>query len=524
MTSNSDAQNEQSTLSGEVTSVAGRTGDVVLTRNDVGLGNVDNTADADKPVSSSQAAAIAAASSDCVQRIAWDPAKVVSGACLRIKPGTYSVTAPITFSNVKDCVIEWEPGAILQDGGRLVTGVNGVNGRLPYGVRFDNTCSGIRWVGEGLVRTAGGSLGGQSTGFFDATNYTERRPVIWFDGCRDVTFQSKLDGDSGRSYDAAAYTSIYALTPSMTLDEKAAVYGRTFMVSFTNCVTVHCDITSYGEASKREQVFIGAGTKFFSFTANDYSSQNAETWASMAKFIGVQYGTIGPITGLTASNKSLLDLIGSDVLVRDIHLDFPGKIVDISHEHGPRNQPMRNITVQNCVNNNRDGGLVVINAGTAGAEDVIRSPIRDVRIVNCSGALRLGNMSQTTVVNHLFYDAPVNTTSFTGGDTDYVNCIIHYSGASGVSRSMTLRAGTYRFLGCRWYIESGSTTAVSFGRGSDVELADVKLEFRDCLMSASVDLALGVNTSFFDTDLTGITVTKSGTPTVLSYTPTPTVV
>lgn len=35
-----------------VLSVAGRTGVVVLTRSDVGLGNVDNTADADKPISS----------------------------------------------------------------------------------------------------------------------------------------------------------------------------------------------------------------------------------------------------------------------------------------------------------------------------------------------------------------------------------------------------------------------------------------------------------------------------------------
>lgn len=43
-----------------VTSVAGRTGDVTLTKGDVGLGSVDNTADASKPVSTLQAAADAA--------------------------------------------------------------------------------------------------------------------------------------------------------------------------------------------------------------------------------------------------------------------------------------------------------------------------------------------------------------------------------------------------------------------------------------------------------------------------------
>ena len=43
-----------------VTSVAGKTGSVSLEKADVGLGNVDNTSDASKPVSTAQAAAIAA--------------------------------------------------------------------------------------------------------------------------------------------------------------------------------------------------------------------------------------------------------------------------------------------------------------------------------------------------------------------------------------------------------------------------------------------------------------------------------
>lgn len=46
---------------GAVTSVAGRTGDVTLTKTDVGLANVDNTADTAKPVSTLQAAADTAA-------------------------------------------------------------------------------------------------------------------------------------------------------------------------------------------------------------------------------------------------------------------------------------------------------------------------------------------------------------------------------------------------------------------------------------------------------------------------------
>lgn len=45
------------TISIPVTSVAGRTGAVTLAKSDVGLGNVDNTTDSNKPVSTAQAAA-----------------------------------------------------------------------------------------------------------------------------------------------------------------------------------------------------------------------------------------------------------------------------------------------------------------------------------------------------------------------------------------------------------------------------------------------------------------------------------
>ena len=45
-------------IANAVTTVAGRTGDVVLSKTDVGLGNVDNTSDANKPVSTAQQTAL----------------------------------------------------------------------------------------------------------------------------------------------------------------------------------------------------------------------------------------------------------------------------------------------------------------------------------------------------------------------------------------------------------------------------------------------------------------------------------
>lgn len=52
---------KQIMAAGDVVSVAGRTGAIVLTKTDVGLANVDNTTDATKPVSTAQAAADALA-------------------------------------------------------------------------------------------------------------------------------------------------------------------------------------------------------------------------------------------------------------------------------------------------------------------------------------------------------------------------------------------------------------------------------------------------------------------------------
>jgi hypothetical protein len=44
---------------GAVSSVSGRTGDVTLTKTDVGLANADNTSDANKPVSTATTTALA---------------------------------------------------------------------------------------------------------------------------------------------------------------------------------------------------------------------------------------------------------------------------------------------------------------------------------------------------------------------------------------------------------------------------------------------------------------------------------
>ena len=62
--------------SGSVTSVAGKTGIVTLTKTDVALGNVDNTSDANKPISTATQTALngkAGSPNTSLSGIAWYP-------------------------------------------------------------------------------------------------------------------------------------------------------------------------------------------------------------------------------------------------------------------------------------------------------------------------------------------------------------------------------------------------------------------------------------------------------------------
>lgn len=78
---------KQVTAGGDVTSVAGRAGAVVLTSTDVGLANVDNTSDANKPVSTAQATA------DALNlKIAQNLADLASVSTARTNLSVYSQT------------------------------------------------------------------------------------------------------------------------------------------------------------------------------------------------------------------------------------------------------------------------------------------------------------------------------------------------------------------------------------------------------------------------------------------------
>lgn len=87
-----------------VSSVAGRTGAVTLTKTDVGLSNVDNIADTAKPVSTAQSTAIDAARASAIQRAnhtGTQPATTITGLSAVATSGSYvDLTNKPTYSTL----------------------------------------------------------------------------------------------------------------------------------------------------------------------------------------------------------------------------------------------------------------------------------------------------------------------------------------------------------------------------------------------------------------------------------------
>lgn len=153
--------NVVSTSEGAVTSVAGRGGAVVLTKADVGLSNVDNTADASKPVSTLQAAADAAVAATAASNLA-------SGLAGKANSSHTHALADLTQSGATTGqIVQWNGAAWVP-----VTFSGGIGGTLGA---TDNALT--RADGTGAATAQGSSVicsdaGGLSTGAWQITSGT----------------------------------------------------------------------------------------------------------------------------------------------------------------------------------------------------------------------------------------------------------------------------------------------------------------------------------------------------------------
>lgn len=124
---------------GGVSSVAGKTGVVTLVKGDVGLGNVNNTADPDKPISTAQAAVNAAkANLDSNGVVALTNRKVLGTAPYLINTGT--AEDPILSINFNDATFV---AAIQAIAGGTPSPTPGVT---PSGLIVNDTAKTLAWT------------------------------------------------------------------------------------------------------------------------------------------------------------------------------------------------------------------------------------------------------------------------------------------------------------------------------------------------------------------------------------------
>jgi hypothetical protein len=124
---------------GAVTSVAGRTGAVALAKADVGLSNVDNTSDANKPVSTAQAAAFATAAQGVKADTALQlkaPAAFTSRALTNADDGTSLICASAQVATVNTGLVSGFgcafKGAVTFAGTATVTDVRTTGSATPW--------------------------------------------------------------------------------------------------------------------------------------------------------------------------------------------------------------------------------------------------------------------------------------------------------------------------------------------------------------------------------------------------------
>ena len=153
-----------------VTSVAGQTGTVVLAKADVGLGSVDNTSDADKPVSTAQAAAIAAKADPADITAAID--SLISGA-----PGALDTLNELA-------------AALGDDAAFSAT----VTAALAARVRVDTAAQGLTGTQQSNART---NIGAGTSSLAVGTTAADAKAGNWTPGLADLPASTVIATASG---------------------------------------------------------------------------------------------------------------------------------------------------------------------------------------------------------------------------------------------------------------------------------------------------------------------------------------
>jgi hypothetical protein len=244
--------NSRASSAAPVQSVSGRTGVVVLTSSDVGLINVDNTSDVNKPVSTLQAAADAAVQAFSIQRANHTGTQAA---------GTITGLAAVATSGLKADV-----------GLSLVPNVDATQRANHTGTQSYTTITGLGTAANANTTdfTPSSHVGSGGSQHSLATS-----SVAGFMSAAD---KSKLDGLVAGDYTKA----IFSISTTQTLGSSAFT-DYFYFVSGTTTVTLP---TAVGNSNRYTIKRVGTGT----VTVNTTSSQTID--GSLTAPIKKQYDSL----------------------------------------------------------------------------------------------------------------------------------------------------------------------------------------------------------------------------------------
>lgn len=291
---------------GAVTSVAGRTGAVVLTSADVNLGNVDNTSDVNKPVSTAQATADGLAIPKSLFTTKGDLASKSSSAVIRI--GVSGTDGNIlTEDSTLTAGFNWKPplwipkSVVVNVGDLIIGSGTGVVSKL--GVSFTdgdlltadstNATQGMNWKTPpsvyGTIQDEGTILTQQRTLNFKGTYVTAVN-----DGASNRTNVTILDPPAETVITPADHNMIaWAYPPELATGSLIVPVGTLILIKLkinvsTTITSIWWGIVTAGvspvAAQNEVAIYSSAGTKL---TSTNVDSSITSTGIKQTTFTGI---------------------------------------------------------------------------------------------------------------------------------------------------------------------------------------------------------------------------------------------
>lgn len=454
---------------------------------------------------------------------------VIAAGTYRIDPGDH-----ITITGLSGFRVYCEEGVVFNDVGRLLRKANdSADFRLPWGIEFVE-CTDFEWDG-GVFKSDGSNLSGSSSGTFNASTYTLRKPVLHFVDCERFTI--RRIGHQGNAGQGISGTDRDTIISTLGLSPTPAEFAYfNLRGAFFNCYRCtdfkreDCYLVS--DTGSREQVtFLDCDVGVW---RNERSVSTGNNFASLGKVIGCRKFWLGGFYVVDTGTGSLVDLIGTDITFDGANLDYVnGKAADVSQEWGGGNQPSSGIRLRNLVSTGRGPTNV---GGTT--DEIAAGPITDYVVENCRfnvGAtdfsvdlapIYQGCTDITSIGDVFINEFPFGRSWNVDGGTGLVRLInpkltwTKPSGSLALARRQSISRDVISYINADWLqnasLAGSSAGLASFTMGKDADATTAKhVFFGGRIRDATWSIAAGTTVVLYGVEL--IDFAWSGSGTLLAY-------